>query len=834
MPCHATGVRLALALLVACTVVCLESAPPASGAPARAPSPTPERGNPAGLEAWQREVMRAWQLEHPGTPPPPELLRGPAAPAAAEVNDGAWSTTTPPIRYQHAAVYDSRRDRMIVFGGFGLSGTSGGIFNDVWTLSLADPPTWRQLTTAGTQPLGRYSCSAVYDRTGDRLIVFGGTTSTGFPSNDAWALDFKQSVPTWTQLAPIGSPPTPRTDMSAVFDPRRNRMVIFGGLDSTGYNLNDTWVLTLAEPPIWIQLLRAGAPPERRSAAMAYDSLRDQIIVQGGFGVSPDLNDTWTLGLGTTAGWVPVFATGPPPGRHNHTAIVDPVRDRLVIFGGGSLSTTFNDVWALPLGGGTAWTLLTPAGRLPVARFGHAMIFDPPRDRIVVCAGRDTTGLAALSAILRGDTWELNFAANAWAPLPALTRSGHAMVWDPLRDRLVVFGGNDGASDRNDTWTLPLTDNGVWAPLTVQGPTPSARQGAAMAYDVVRDQVLMFGGNSGATCNNELWRLTPAGTPAWSQLTPLGTPPGPREGARIWYDRARDRLVLVGGHQTSSEGEIWYNDVWSLSLATLTWQRWNLTGAAPGGRAGHLLVYDSKRDRLLIQGGTAPTGAVLSDTWALSLGATPAWSALAPTGAAPALSRHVGMYDPVRDRIVLFSGWGGSPAYYRGDAKALSLSGTPAWSALAPTSTGSPRPRMSATGVYDPRRDRFVLFGGYGSYPSRLGTLDDTWYLTWGAPVSVSAAAAPAFALRPPTPNPMRAITRIAFTLPAATRVRAAVFDAAGRRMRVLADHAFPAGPSQLEWDGRDATGGRAAAGMYFVRVEAAGQALVQRLALMR
>ena len=45
------------------------------------------------------------------------------------------------------------------------------------------------------------------------------------------------------------------------------------------------------------------------------------------------------------------------------------------------------------------------------------------------------------------------------------------------------------------------------------------------------------------------------------------------------------------------------------------------------------------------------------------------------------------IYDPVRDRMVVFGGWDGS---YRNDVWVLSLSGTPAWSELSPglSSTG--------------------------------------------------------------------------------------------------------------------------------------------------
>ena len=43
-----------------------------------------------------------------------------------------------------------------------------------------------------------------------------------------------------------------------------------------------------------------------------------------------------------------------PPARYRHTAIYDPVRDRIVVFGGNSGSSQYNDVWALSLAGSPA------------------------------------------------------------------------------------------------------------------------------------------------------------------------------------------------------------------------------------------------------------------------------------------------------------------------------------------------------------------------------------------------------------------------------------------------------------------------------------------------
>ncbi|HET7224997.1 MAG TPA: kelch repeat-containing protein [Candidatus Eisenbacteria bacterium] len=787
----------------------------------------------AAADAWQPAIVREWRRDHPGLPADLSQLARPTGAEDATVADGAWSPWTPPIKYHHALIYDSRRDRMIAFGGLGLIGTGAGVLNDVWVQPLGGTQVWTPLVTTGTPPPGRYSCSAVYDSVADRLVIFGGETSSGQPANDVWQLDFTQPTPTWSPVTVTGTPPPPRTDQSTVYDSYGDRMIVFGGLDTLGNNLNDTWVLTLRGDPLWINFVRAGAPPQRRSAGVVYDRRLDEIVVFGGYGTAPDLNDAWALPLAGTSSWIPLFPTTRPPGRHNLTAVYDPVRDRMVIFGGQNSTNDFNDAWELTLGDIPAWNPLSPAGVPPVARFGHASIYDPLRDRMLICAGRDTTGIASLSAILRGDTWSLSFADDAWSPVPALARSGHGFAWDRLRDRALVFGGNDGVNDLADVWAAPLA-GGAWTPVAAQGTPPSARQRAGVVYDALRDRLLVFGGTTaGGACNNELWQLALSETPTWSPLAPTGTPPDPREGMSLLYDQARDRLVLFGGHQGGAS-PLWYNDAWALPLATLQWQPLAPAGTPPAARSGALGVYDAKRDRLIVHGGANALGTVLSDTWALSFAGAGSWSALAPSGAPPALARHAGIYDPVRDRVVLFGGWGGSPAFYRGDLKALTLAGTPAWSTLAPASTGTPRPRADAGGFYDPRRDRLVLFGGFGSYPTRLGTLDDLWWLTWGAPVAVGETPPPtAFALEA-APNPAPGATRIAFTLPVAGTVRASVLDASGRSVRELALRAFPAGRATLAWDGRDAAGHAVAAGLYFVRVETTGASASRRIALIR
>lgn len=82
-------------------------------------------------------------------------------------------------------------------------------------------------------------------------------------------------------------------------------------------------------------------------------------------------------------------------------------------------------------------------------------------------------------------------------------------------------------------------------------------------------------------------------------------------------------------------------------------------------------------------------------------------------------------------------------------------------------------------------------------------------------------------------PNPFRAKTSLRLTLPAASVVRAVVFDVAGRQVRGLFDGQLPAGTHLLRWDRRNELGHRVPVGQYFIRVMLDGRAHTQRLVVL-
>ncbi len=131
---------------------------------------------------------------------------------------------------------------MVVSGGT----VPGAAVSDTWELSLPGTPAWAGIASQRPIEAGQSSI-AIYDTIEDRMIVFGGMDDSTVPHNETWALS-QSGLPTWSQLSPSGNPPPARYEHAAVYDPVRDRIIVLGGLDSNGNDLQDTWASTTRRP----------------------------------------------------------------------------------------------------------------------------------------------------------------------------------------------------------------------------------------------------------------------------------------------------------------------------------------------------------------------------------------------------------------------------------------------------------------------------------------------------------------------------------------------------------------------------------------------------------
>jgi len=102
---------------------------------------------------------------------------------------------------------------------------------------------------------------------------------------------------------------------------------------------------------------------------------------------------------------------------------------------------------------------------------------------------------------------------------------------------------------------------------------------------------------------------------------------------------------------------------------------------------------------------------------------------------------------------------------------------------------------------------------------------------SYGTAPGVASPELPAqLVLEGTCPNPFSSETVISFSLPSAGNASLRVYDMTGRIIRTIADGEMAASAHSLAWDGRDDSGNTVAAGVYFCRLEAAGQSAVQKM----
>jgi len=674
----------------------------------------------------------------------------------------------PNRRFAPCSAYDARGGRWIVIGGRATDEVTH--YRDAWALELPRDrqSRWRLLAGADAQgaPPPLRSCSAVYDPVGRRVLVFGGWDGVR-QYGEVWALSLGDT-PEWSTVCAAdgcGGGPGPRRAAQAVLDGTRERLVLFGGTDGT-YR-DDLWELSLRGEPAWRRVSVGATPPARAGHAMTVAGSATAWLF-GGSAKGAERNDLWSLDLATLT-WTEVMPDGcgppcPAP-RGGATLVADPRNDRLVLFGGHEAASATYPEGVDLLSGLSAAPRWAPA-RLDSAelqpRAFHAAAYDPRGERMLVFGGGFGTGTFKDTAAL---ALPADGSAPSWHATPPVTgvtaRDQAAVHLDPASSSLYAFGGfgsgglpshNTGGVHLADVLRLPLprpsqrgatglTPGRAWRNATpLDGATvPLHREASATASDFGGRRLFVVGGLQGDRSLADVWvadfgmggdggprhedSSAARGRPAWRQLcTASSCGPGPaaRWGGHAVYDAAQDRLVVYGGRQS---GGATFGDVWALSLgATPRWTALAPQGAAPPPRWGGAVAYDAARRRMVVWGGQAGTDAAATldaDAWALALDGPPAWTRLAPEGSPPAPRRSMAFATRSAggaDELLVFGGYGPSGSRHRNDVARLRLDSEQGrWETLSPGDCAArtgPTCRRSSSAAYDPRGDRLLVVFG--------------------------------------------------------------------------------------------------------------------------
>ncbi len=515
-----------------------------------------------------------------------------------------------PAASAHGAVVDAGRQRALFM--VGLISELG-----VWEINLAGRARAARIVTAGTPPVGRRSYSAIFDPVRDRLLIFGGLDARNAIRGDLWELSFAVDPPTWRQIALPTLAPAPRYAHAGVYDPVRQRMILHGGQMATQIDVT-TWALDLRDDRTWAGLVSV-APSRRLYASLIHDPVADRLILYGGSPATTPPTDTWTLDLaGGSRIWAQLDIDGAPPTRSRHGAVYDPVRRRMVVFGAAVSCRDpagGRDAWALELDGAPAWRELPSIGAAtPPARTEHAGARDILLGQLVVFGGLGEAGRL-------DDAWAISMDdAPDWAPIATegtrpSPRSGHAAVWDPTGRRLLVVGGEDDAGLCGDVWALDLTEPPVWTRWHPIGDGPGPRRDLAAAWSARLGGLVLFGGHDGQA-RDDLWLLRPGEPPAWQRLEPPGERPAARYDHALVRDGEHEEIYLTGG----ADDATLFNDLWRLPTSPdAAWTRPAIAGTPPPLRCGTSATYDPCNHRLVLFGGGLADGVDDGGFWTVSL-----------------------------------------------------------------------------------------------------------------------------------------------------------------------------------------------------------------------
>ena len=234
--------------------------------------------------------------------------------------------TSPSKRSQHGMVTDSVRNKIILYAGYDSSTYNGipyppypypvvdaGVYtnpskSDVWDWD-GTTGSWTDRTPAASYatPAGGGYPSMVFDDGRKKLVLLQADTryyGYGSSPGDYWTWDPNSGA--WAQVTTSESLNGGLYETLVGFDSVRHRTVLLG---MSMYSINATPSLSTFEldsaGPTWYARNTAVSPPERSSAAMAFDNQRGVMVMFGGATMGTPADETWEYsvsGLGNGIG----------------------------------------------------------------------------------------------------------------------------------------------------------------------------------------------------------------------------------------------------------------------------------------------------------------------------------------------------------------------------------------------------------------------------------------------------------------------------------------------------------------------------------------------------
>jgi cysteine-rich repeat protein len=568
---------------------------------------------------------------------------------------------TPPPRRLHMMAYDGARQRLVMFGGLS---SQNAVLADTWEW---DGVSWTQMRPKKS-PQARHGAAMAYDQKRKRVILFGGFTQNA-NKQDTWEWNGSD----WVERTPANVPPNFGHHGAMAYDPVRGTLILT-------YCLTFEWT-----GDDWTQLNPAGGNPCQNGSTLASDAARNQIVMSAG-----SRTFVWTGAGGGT--WSDKGTTASFPTGFRQPIVFDASIGKVVLSGG-----TANVTWEW---NGTAWAQVNVAGS-PSVRQHTAAAYDAVRRQVVLFGG-----LLNLNGSILGDTMLRR--ASTWSPALPFTqpqpRMGASVAYDPLRKRVVMFGGDQSCipcgGHTDETWEW---DGRQFS--AVDGARPIPQSGTAMVYNAASRSVMMlatsfdFAQSTGNTDGfGTLDRLFTFDGTNWSEV-PAPDHPIVRNTSLV-YDPTNDVVMTFGGRDESTFQTMQTLRGWGPGTGWFDIDG----GSGPVSRlSGAMTAYDPIRQRTVLFGGKDENRSSLDDIWEWDGGS---WNESGARGPSARFG-HTVFYNPDARQISVYGN-----ATNASNTEDLWDWNGQVWTQRSIDAGSTVLPHYKQSVAYDSARHQIFTFGG--------------------------------------------------------------------------------------------------------------------------
>ncbi len=479
---------------------------------------------------------------------------------------------------------------------------------------------WEHLELETTPPLVLWS-ALCYDPVNDEVLLFGGSADDDAARPGTWLFSAKKME--WRKLEqPISEQPPPRSNAPLAYDSKNRLIVVFGG-DAQDRYLSDTWAYDCVKRE-WRELMTNVRPFPRDVPVLCFLEKHVVFMMAGrvpGVPGPPSQHHRPRPGDGGQEVWILDAAKaewrmvgGGFPGGHWTSAVYDPHSDRVVLHRATSRYESHSQLEFYE------WRPDLPSAGQGLTHDGQPIHKYNPPDWYTKGTGR---GKPLTPADPRaGEKLIDGLEANQWVPVetprPAYARTWGSIAYDPDRQEALLWGGGhcgycgtdvNHFSLRTLRWETsfppefpPSPYSGFYgdessfliSSRTYKG-RPWVQHGrVSYAYDPIT-KLVAFTQTISRTPTRGFTYIYDPGKRDFVDVFPQPFIPGwAVSGLCVSTPHGIYNYLTHGDHRSEQVG------LFKLDIRGRKWT--NLTGgeARVPGAERHRLVYDSKRDRLIL------------------------------------------------------------------------------------------------------------------------------------------------------------------------------------------------------------------------------------------